>query len=131
MANLTDAEIQAIISRVKERVAHGDIEGKTGSALRAAEAVAAAAESLGDGVFGTIDEAVGAAKRAFGMYASSGLEPRKKIIEAIRVSMRANNEHLAYMARQETGLGRADDKVLKNHLVIERTPDPRTLNPRS
>lgn len=129
MANLTDAEIQAIISRVKERVAHGDIEGKTGSALRAAEAVAAAAESLGDGVFGTIDEAVGAAKRAFGMYASSGLEPRKKIIEAIRVSMRANNEHLAYMARQETGLGRADDKVLKNHLVIERTPGPEDLEP--
>ncbi len=129
MANLTDAEIQAIISRVKERVAHGDIEGKTGSAILAAEAVAAASEHLGDGVFATIDEAVAAAKRAFGMYASSGLDARKKIIEAIRVSMRANNERLAYMARQETGLGRADDKVLKNHLVIERTPGPEDLEP--
>ena len=34
------------------------------------------------------------------------------------------------MARQETGLGRADDKVLKNQLVIERTPGPEDLEPR-
>jgi acyl-CoA reductase-like NAD-dependent aldehyde dehydrogenase len=66
---------------------------------------------------------------AFGKYQAIGLDGRKKIVEAIRASMRENNEKLAYMARQETGLGRADDKVLKNHLVIERTPGPEDLEP--
>jgi acyl-CoA reductase-like NAD-dependent aldehyde dehydrogenase len=130
MADLSDSEIQAIISRVKQRVAHGDIEGSTGKAIAAAEAVEDLTDQLGDGVFATVDEAVAAAKVAFGRYQSSGLDARKEIIEAIRVSMRANNERLAYMARQETGLGRADDKVLKNQLVIERTPGPEDLEPR-
>lgn len=129
MADLTDAEIQAIISRVKTRVAHGDIEGKAGLAILAAEAVEAADAKLGDGVFATVDEAVAAARRAFLTYQSSGLDARKHIIEAVRASMREHNERLAYMARQETGLGRADDKILKNHLVIERTPGPEDLEP--
>lgn len=129
MSNLTDADIQDIITRVKARVAHGDIEGKASSAMLAAAAIDADDEDLGDGVFATVDEAVGAAKRAFSQYQSSGLDSRKEIIESIRASMRENNERLAYMARQETGLGRADDKVLKNHLVIERTPGPEDLEP--
>jgi acyl-CoA reductase-like NAD-dependent aldehyde dehydrogenase len=129
MANLSDSDIQAIISRVKTRVATGDIGAKTGQAIQAAEAVEAVDDSIGEGVFRTIDDAVGAAKRAFGSYRSLGLDRRKGIIEAIRVSMRRENERLAYMARQETGLGRADDKVLKNQLVIERTPGPEDLEP--
>ncbi|MEZ5175749.1 MAG: aldehyde dehydrogenase family protein [Acidimicrobiia bacterium] len=129
MAKMTDAEIQAIITRVKQRVAHGAIEGRRGAAILAADAVASAADELGDGVFATIDEAVGAARRAFLAYRSSGLDARRGIIESIRSSMRANNQRLAYMARQETGLGRADDKVLKNQLVIERTPGPEDLEP--
>lgn len=129
MSKLNDAEIQEIIARVKERVALGDIEGKASSALIAASEVAADNSELGDGVFATVDEAVAAARRAFEVYRSSGLGARKDIIDSIRSMMRENNERLAYMARQETGLGRADDKVLKNHLVIERTPGPEDLEP--
>jgi acyl-CoA reductase-like NAD-dependent aldehyde dehydrogenase len=33
------------------------------------------------------------------------------------------------MAHAETGLGRAEDKVLKNNLVIEKTPGPEDLEP--
>ncbi len=129
MPALDDSEIQAIINRVKARVAAGDIGGSTGQAIRAADDVASAGESLGEGVFRTIDEAVAAAKRSFAQYRDLGLDRRKAIIDAIRVRMRAENEHLAYMARQETGLGRADDKVLKNQLVIDRTPGPEDLEP--
>ncbi len=129
MPKLNDAEIQEIIARVKERVALGDIEGKASSALIAASEIAADDSELGDGVFATVDEAVAAARRAFETYQSSGLGARKEIIESIRSTMREHNERLAYMARQETGLGRADDKVLKNHLVIERTPGPEDLEP--
>ncbi|MGI9667616.1 MAG: aldehyde dehydrogenase family protein [Acidimicrobiia bacterium] len=130
MANLSDSEIQAIISRVKTRVAAGDTGGKTGQAFSAVEAVDAVDDSVGEGVYRTVDEAVAAARAAFASYQAVGLDGRKEIIEAIRSSMRAENEHLAYMARQETGLGRADDKVLKNSLVIERTPGPEDLEPR-
>jgi acyl-CoA reductase-like NAD-dependent aldehyde dehydrogenase len=129
MASLTDPEIQAIITRVRSRVATADITGRSGLAIEAADAVAVAEENLGEGVFGTVDEAVAAARSAFTTYRSVGLEARKGLIEAVRIAMRANNERLAYMARQETGIGRADDKVLKNALVIERTPGPEDLEP--
>jgi aldehyde dehydrogenase len=129
MASLTDPEIKAIIDRVRSRVSSADITGRSGPAIEAADAVLAAEDSLGEGVFRTVDEAVGAARSSFTTYRSVGLEARKGLIEAVRASMRSNNERLAYMARQETGLGRADDKVLKNALVIERTPGPEDLEP--
>jgi aldehyde dehydrogenase len=129
MASLTDPEIQAIIDRVRSRVSSADITGRSGPAIEAADAVLAAEDNLGEGVFRTVDEAVAAARSSFTNYRSVGLEARKGLIEAIRAAMRANNERLAYMARQETGLGRADDKVLKNALVIERTPGPEDLEP--
>lgn len=129
MAALTDSEVRRIIERVKTRVSAADIPGQAAPAIEAAAAVSTGDDEVGDGVFSTIDEAVAAASAAFQKYRSDGLEARKTLIEAIRVSMRAENEHLAYMARQETGMGRADDKVLKNALVIERTPGPEDLEP--
>jgi len=129
MAALTDTEIKSIIDRVRSRVSTGDIPGRSGLAIAAADALSVGDEHLGEGVFATIDEAVGAARTAFGVYRSVGLDARKGLIEAIRAAMREGNERLAYMARQETGIGRADDKVLKNALVIERTPGPEDLEP--
>ncbi len=127
--HLTDADVQAIIAKVKGRVSSGDIGGKLGAGIAASDAVDNPDDILGEGVYATIDEAVHAGKSAFHRYQSVGLQARKGIIEAVRASMRENNERLAYMARAETGLGRADDKVLKNHLVIERTPGPEDLEP--
>jgi propionaldehyde dehydrogenase len=129
MPDLSEPDIQAIITRVRNRVASGDIPGRAGPAIEAADAVDAGDVQLGEGVFGTVDDAVHAAKAAFGSYQALGLDRRRGIIDAIRSAMRAENEHLAYMARQETGLGRADDKVLKNRLVIDRTPGPEDLEP--
>jgi aldehyde dehydrogenase len=129
MANLSDSDIQAIIARVKGRVAAADIGARLGPGLRSSEDVADDAE-LGEGVFASVDDAVRAALLAFGRYRDLGLDRRKVIVGAIRDAMRRDNERLAYMARQETGLGRAEDKVLKNQLVIERTPGPEDLEPR-
>ncbi|VAV95224.1 Acetaldehyde dehydrogenase @ Acetaldehyde dehydrogenase, ethanolamine utilization cluster, partial [hydrothermal vent metagenome] len=129
MPQLSDSDVQDIITRVKSRVAASDIEGKTGAALVARREIENLDESLGEGIFATVDEAVAAAKHAFRSYREIGLDARKGVIDAVRRSMRENNERLAYMARQETGIGRADDKVLKNHLVIERTPGPEDLEP--
>ena len=41
----------------------------------------------------------------------------------------ANAEALAKSAREETGLGRFEDKVVKNRLVTERTPGLEDLFP--
>jgi len=129
MSQLSDSDIQDIITRVKSRVAASDIGAKRGAALIARQEIEDLDDSIGEGVFVTVDEAVAAANRAFRSYQEIGLDGRNSIIDAVRRSMRENNEHLAYMARSETGIGRADDKVLKNHLVIERTPGPEDLEP--
>jgi len=129
MAALTGSEVQEIIDRVRSRVATVGNSGRSGPAIHAADALADGTDDLGEGVFATVDEAVDAARVAFSTYRSVGLETRKDLIEAIRVAMRVANQQLAYMAHQETGLGRADDKVLKNSLVIERTPGPEDLEP--
>jgi len=84
---------------------------------------------LGDGIHPTIDEAARSARRAFEGYREMGLETRKKIVDAMRAAMLREGERLAYMAAEETGIGRAEDKVVKNRLVTTKTPGPEDLEP--
>ncbi len=58
-----------------------------------------------------------------------GLEGRHAIVEAMRAAMFREGERLAYMAWEETGIGRAEDKVVKNQLVTTKTPGPEDLEP--
>jgi len=126
---LNDGEIQAIIDRVKGRVAAAEVSGQLGSSLRAVDRLAAAEAELGDGIHPTIDAAVAAAKQAFLSYRDMGLEKRRVIVDAMRAAMLRDGEQLAYLAHQETGLGRPEDKVIKNRLVTIRTPGPEDLEP--
>jgi aldehyde dehydrogenase len=87
--------------------------------------------ALGDGVFATVDEAVRAAGTAFAAYSGMGLGLRFKIIAAMRDVCRREGANLARMAHDETGLGRYEDKVAKNHVVTEKTPGPEILTPES
>ena len=113
---LTEQEIAEIIGRVSGRVEAVADRNRTGPARRAAAESAAFSAKLGDGIYVTIDEAVSAARRAFLAYREMGLEKRRVIVDAMRSRMRADGERLAYLAREETGLGRVEDKVLKNRL---------------
>jgi acyl-CoA reductase-like NAD-dependent aldehyde dehydrogenase len=72
---------------------------------------------------------VAAARRAFRALDGMTLEKRYEIVAAVRAAMRANAELLARMAHEETGLGRYEDKIQKNRLVIEKTPGPEALQP--
>jgi acyl-CoA reductase-like NAD-dependent aldehyde dehydrogenase len=83
----------------------------------------------GDGIYPDVDAAVAAASTAFEAYRSMGLKKRHRIIDAVRAAMREHAEELSRMAHEETGIGRAEDKVLKNRLVIEKTPGPEDLEP--
>lgn len=128
---LTDTEIQDIIDRVRSRVAATEGSRSVGRSLAAGDRLAAAGEPLGDGIFTTIDQAVGAARRAFESYRGIGLESRRAIVESMRAAMLREGERLAYLAHAETGLGRAEDKVEKNLLVTTRTPGPEDLEPQA
>ncbi|MGH8948782.1 MAG: aldehyde dehydrogenase family protein, partial [Acidimicrobiia bacterium] len=126
---LSDTEIQAIIERVRGRVAAAEISGRAAPALRATDDLAVSDLVLGDGIHPDIDAAVTAARAAFESYREMGLEARKTIVEAMRAAMLREGERLGYMAAEETGLGRGEDKAIKNRLVTTRTPGPEDLEP--
>ncbi len=81
------------------------------------------------GVFKTVSDAVGAARQAQLTLVALPLEKRREIIANIRRRGAENVLTLARMAVDETGLGRVEDKVKKNLLVIHRTPGPEILEP--
>lgn len=126
---MSESEIRAIIDRVKGRVAAAEFAERTGPTLRAGDELAVSDVELGDGIHATIDDAVRAGRRAFETYREMGLETRKTIVESMRAAMLREGERLAYMAAEETGIGRAEDKVMKNRLVTTKTPGPEDLEP--
>lgn len=126
---MSEVEIRSIIDRVKGRVASAEFAEKTGSALRAGDQLAMSDVDLVDGIHATIDGAVSSALSAFASYRDMGLETRKTIVASMRAAMLREGEHLAYMAAEETGIGRAEDKVVKNRLVTTKTPGPEDLEP--
>jgi acyl-CoA reductase-like NAD-dependent aldehyde dehydrogenase len=106
------------------------LAAELGSSVGASSSAAAGGgSSLGDGVYSTIDEAVNASRRAFFAYDRMGLGVRHKIVAAMRDVCRREGRALAEFAHSETGLGRVEDKVIKNAVVTESTPGPEILEP--
>lgn len=124
MAKLTDQDIEAIARKIV-----ADLGGQPsgGSSAKASAPPAPA----GMGMFSTVDEAVAAARTAFPVYSGLSLDKRNEIIAAIRQTMMENATALAKSAHEETGLGRFEDKIVKNELVITRTPGTEVLRPRA
>ena len=114
MINVSSEDIDTIVNEVVERIRAGGI-GMVEPSFQDAAYTA-------DGVFASIDEAVAAARRAFEELQELTLRERINVIETIRQAMRDNVRELASMAAEETGLGRIEDKVIKNLLVINKTP---------
>ncbi|MEI6749873.1 MAG: aldehyde dehydrogenase family protein [Bacteroidales bacterium] len=81
------------------------------------------------GVFTDINNAIDAAELAFKEFGKITLETRKNIISNIRKITLANTEVISKMAQEETGLGRWEDKVVKNKLGILKTPGAEDINP--
>ena len=86
-------------------------------------------QSFGPGIFPDIHSAVQATKKAHVQLMQMSLKKRDDIISSIRRKMLEHNEELAREAHEETGLGRLDNKILKNQLVIEKTPGTEALLP--
>ena len=103
--------------------------GTARSATLVAATVTGPGAEAGDGLFDSIDAAVAAARGAFLQLGSTTLAQRDRTIAAIREAMLSAAEELAQMAWEETGLGRLEDKILKNRLVITKTPGIEVLHP--
>ena len=117
-----ESEVRSIIRRVRRRFGE-PVDGADGSGALAPST------DLGGGVFSSISAAVEAAQVAFEEFRALGLEGRREVIESIRQSMRKHAAELARLAHEETGLGRTEDKVVKNLLVTDKTPGPEDLEP--
>ncbi len=122
-ASFDEQEIQAIIRRVRERVGGPEAAAPRRAPSRPRK------EALGEGIFSSIEGAVEAAWEAFQSFSEMGLERRRTIIDALRQAMREAAADLARLAHEETGLGRAEDKEVKNLLVTDKTPGPEDLEP--
>jgi acyl-CoA reductase-like NAD-dependent aldehyde dehydrogenase len=84
---------------------------------------------VGRGVFTDLDAAVDAARAAFQRYNSLGLQTRHAVVAEMRREAHRHVDTISRMAVDETGLGRFDQKQLKNKLVIDKTPGPEVLVP--
>lgn len=131
MTIVSQDEVRAILERVRGRMGEGAVASPPAAkpSPPAPPNEKGATGTLGDGVFATVDEAVAAAGEAFQKFREGGLARRYDVIHAVRQAMREHGRDLAQRAHQETGLGRADDKVIKNRLVNEKTPGPEDLEP--
>ena len=74
------------------------------------------------GVFKDMNEAIEAAKKAQKQVHALSMDQREKIISLIRKKTKENAEIIAGMGVQETGMGNVGHKILKHHLVAEKTP---------
>lgn len=78
-----------------------------------------------------VDGPVARARRAFEALEQSSLHLRRRLIASMREAAIAHVKELSVLAVEETGLGRAADKVKKNLLVAVKTPGPEILEPRA
>jgi acyl-CoA reductase-like NAD-dependent aldehyde dehydrogenase len=127
---LSDQQVDIIASRLAERLTGTPHAARQRPEASRAPAVATR-QTLGEGVFATVDDAVAAAAVAYREFDGMSLEGRQKIIAAIRESMLEHAEELAHHAHRETGLGRPEHKLVKNRLVTRKTAGTETLVPQA
>lgn len=79
------------------------------------------------GVFTDMNEAIAAAKASQTIIRRMSLDQRERIISNIRKKTHENAEVLARMGVDETGMGNVGHKILKHHLVADKTPGTEDL----
>lgn len=150
---LDDAKIATIVERVLSRIGDGQPSGPAPVAppppvappaapTRPAPAAALARRpaprqvapqgyrpGMGRGLYPTLDAAVQAARRAFVAWQGTAVKARVQCLEAIRAWGRSHAREMSERAVEETGLGRVEDKIVKNLLCVNKTPGPEILEP--
>lgn len=76
------------------------------------------------GIFHDMDSAIAAANKAWEQYMGCSMKDRARYVQTIR-DVSSLEENLEYMARatvEETGMGRVEDKIVKNRVAALQTP---------
>lgn len=128
MSDLTDSQVDLIANKVASLLNPTQPSGQAGVPTVPDLGQSGSASY---GVFGSVDSAVKATRKAFEALNLLTLEQRSDIIKSIRSKMQIHGEKLAKMAHEETGMGRFEDKVLKNQLVTEKTEGTEALTPKA
>ena len=79
------------------------------------------------GIFATVDEAVAASRVAYKELRTLSIEKRESLVKAMREAAWENATLLAEMAVEESGMGRVTDKIIKNQMVVRKTPGTEDL----
>ncbi len=113
MANLSEAEIRAVVSQVL-------------SNMQAAPATDWDSTHYGNrrfvGVYEDMNEAIAAADAGYRAVRAMSVEQREAIITEIRRLTRGEAAVMAQLGVAETGMGRVDHKKAKHLLVADKTP---------
>jgi aldehyde dehydrogenase len=123
VSQLSQKQIDLIATRVLHQMQVPNDQKNT--SVLSSEATSTPA--LSAGVFADINTATRAAKKAQLELVELSLKLRNRIIRSIRIKMLEHAEDLAQRAVEETGLGRVNDKIVKNKLVTEKTPGTEVL----
>ncbi|HLD45693.1 MAG TPA: aldehyde dehydrogenase family protein, partial [bacterium] len=132
----SDEQISSIVDKVVSQIQVKDTPpagrpANTTATVSKQEPKKDAAFTGSRGCFGSIDDAIAASVKALDDFKQISLEQRKRIIQKIRDLCKANVELLSKMAREETGLGRVEDKIKKNLLAINKTPGVEDIEPQT
>ncbi len=126
MSQLTSEQVESIAGKVVGLIRPVEYSPVKMPSIRP---IHEAGNASGVGVFGQIDAAVRAGRKAHLHLMGMSLNRRHEIIRNIRIKMLEHAEDLAVRAHAETELGRVEDKIIKNRLVTEKTPGPEVLTP--
>ena len=85
-------------------------------------------QAVQPGIFSSMDEAVEAAYQAQKAYFEHSLADRQKFVDAIRTYLRPKVEEMARRGAEETGMGSIPHKIIKNRLVLDKTPGVEDLS---
>ncbi|MDE0398762.1 MAG: aldehyde dehydrogenase [Candidatus Poribacteria bacterium] len=116
MAQIDEKQIEEIVSQVLKTLQQG------GSTAVQPTLSGGASTASRAGVFATAAEAIAAAKTAQAAFVKLGFAKRREIIEAIKAVSLANAERLADLAVQDTNMGNAAHKVMKNEGAVTLSP---------
>ncbi len=127
---MDDQQIQTIINRVMREIGQGTPPTVAAAPLPSRSVPLPEPPAGQLGLFDTLDEAVAAATHAFRRLQQLPLAIRQDMVAQMRQTGRENAAVLAEMAHSETGMGRVEDKIVKNILNATKTPGPKASPPR-
>lgn len=130
--SINSDEIQSIVNKVMNKLA-SEGEALPGNSDKWKHTVASSDRTFSynsnKGVYNNVNESVEAARMAFNQLNNLSLDLRAQIINAMREYCRKHVNEFSRMAAEETGLGRWEDKIKKNMLVINSTPGVEDIKP--